>query len=138
MHDLQKRLARVVSAAALATTALTAPALADFVGVSRCNAAGGTSEPVLHFVDGGRRFTVAIGQNGLTRNIIMNERRALAWAAASGLFPEGTTFGNYDDHVCGISAEDAPEPAPEPEPESEPELQQPPGDLEICTFCEAL
>ncbi|WP_341861739.1 hypothetical protein [Gymnodinialimonas sp. 57CJ19] len=128
MTKIQTRLGQLIAASALASAAFTLPATAGFVGVSQCNAAGGSSEPVLHFVDGGRRLTVAVGQGGLTRDIIFNERAALAWAAASGLFPEDSVFGNYGGFVCGIRSEDSdPEPeqpAPPQEPPEQPE--QPP------------
>ncbi|UWQ94290.1 hypothetical protein K3728_11200 [Rhodobacteraceae bacterium M385] len=114
MKKFQKKMGNVLAASVLASAALAMPAAADFVGVSQCNASGGSSEPVLHFVDGGRRFTVAVGQGGLTRNIVMNRRAALAWAEASGLFPEDTLFGNYNGFICGISNEPS-EPAREPE-----------------------
>ena len=106
MFILKTRLARMIAVSAVASAALTAPAMADFIGVSRCNASGGSSAPTLHFVNEGERFSIAIGQNGLTRSVIMNERRALAWAAASGLFPNATAFGNYSNHICGMAFED--------------------------------
>lgn len=130
MTKIQTRLGQLIAASALASAALTMPAAAGFVSVSQCNASGGSSEPVLHFVDGGRRFTVAVGQGGLTRDMIFNERAALAWAAASGLFPEGSVFGNYDDHICGIENERS---DPEPEqPSAPPELPEEPGGVQNC------
>ncbi|MBL4628482.1 MAG: hypothetical protein JKY00_10685 [Roseicyclus sp.] len=116
---------RAIAAAILISGAMTTlPAMADAVGISRCNASGGTSTPVLHFVNGGERFVIGIGERGLTRNVISSERRAIQWAAASGLFPEGTVFGNYAGYVCGLQNADpeprAPAPAPAPAPSEPP------------------
>ncbi|GAB5446389.1 hypothetical protein [Gymnodinialimonas sp.] len=100
---------RYFAATLIAASALAAPAMADTVGVSRCNVSGGSSASALHFVNGGERFIVPVGTSGLTRNVVMNERRALAWAAASGLFPEGTSYGGYANVICGMAYEDAEE-----------------------------
>ncbi len=123
--------ARTLALSAALTTALAFPAAADFVGVSRCAAADGNNTPALHFVSGGNRFLVVVGEGGLTRSIAFNQRRALEWARNSGLFPEGTVFGNYTDYVCGILNEDEEaeeQPASAPVESEEPE--------EECTECE--
>ncbi|MEJ6388858.1 hypothetical protein [Gymnodinialimonas ulvae] len=91
------------AALCIATALFAAPASANFVGVSLCNDANSsTFGTVLHIVDGGARYTIAPGQAGLTPNIIMNERAAIQWVSASGLFPQGTVFGNYSGYVCGM------------------------------------
>ena len=127
---------RILALSAALASTLAFPAFADFVGVSRCAATDGSNSPALHFVSGGDRFLVIVGTGGLTRSIAFNERRALEWARNSGLFPEGTTFGNYDDFVCGILNEDEEaeeQPAPSPE---EPEEPEQPEEPETCDFCE--
>jgi hypothetical protein len=127
MRIIFNSLSYSASAALLMTTVFAAPVHAGFVGISRCNSAGDGSPPALHIVDGGQRYIIGVGESGLTRNAIFNEHDALAWAAASGLFPEGTTFGNYADFICGLQTEDVevtPEPEPEPEPEEEAETIQ--------------
>ncbi|HID68378.1 MAG TPA: hypothetical protein EYP31_09030 [Roseibacterium sp.] len=113
---------RAIAAAILISGAMTTlPAMADVVSISRCNAPGGTSPPVLHFVNGGERFIIGIGEHGLTRNVITSERRAIQWAAASGLFPEGTVFSSYAGYICGLQNAD-PEPrAPAPSEPRPPE-----------------
>lgn len=114
---------RILLASTLISAALTLPAAADFVGVSRCNAASQGYPPVLHFVNGGNRFTVGVDERGLTADIIYNEAAALAWARQSGLFPEGTVFGNYQNYICGLQYEET---QTEPEPETAPPLPPPP------------
>ncbi|MEX3015535.1 hypothetical protein [Gymnodinialimonas hymeniacidonis] len=124
---------RILALSAALASTLAFPAAADFVGVSRCAAADGTNTPALHFVSGGERFLVVVGSGGLTRSIAFNERRALEWARNSGLFPEGTVFGNYSDYVCGLLNEDEEveeQPAPAPEEPEQPEEPQ------TCDFCE--
>ena len=106
---------RVLALSVISGLAMSLPAAADFVGVSRCAAADGSNTPALHFIDGGNRFLVVAGGSGLTRSAIFNESAALEWARASGLFPEGTEFGNYDNYICGIQHEEW-EPDPEPAP----------------------
>lgn len=130
MSHAYSSISTLIGASVLATALLSLPAAAGFVSVSRCNEAGGTSPPVLHFVNGGDRFIVRIGERGLTRNVIFNERAARAWAAASGLFPEGTVFGNYSGFICGLPSEDievTEEPLEPAEPE-EPEQPECEGD----------
>ncbi|MBF9042305.1 hypothetical protein HKCCE4037_03135 [Rhodobacterales bacterium HKCCE4037] len=118
---------RLAILATLLATTLPLPALADFVGVSACATGGASSTPALHFVDGGNRFVVAVGSGGLTRNIVFNEAAAIEWARNSGLFPDGTVFGNYDDHVCGLLNEaDDPAPEPDPAPAPPPEVPEEP------------
>jgi hypothetical protein len=132
MTKTSAKTTRLGAAICIATGLLTAPAFANFVGVSLCNDANSpTHSPVLHIVDGGSRYTIAPGQGGLNTNTIMNERRALQWASASGLFPQGTVFGNYDGYVCGmLRGEDQREEAPAA---SEP----PVTDFEVETSVEA-
>ncbi len=120
MQHFRRTTLPILALSIAATAALSVPVAAGFIGVSRCNQAGGSSAPVLHIVDGGDRFVVPVGENGLTRNTVLSERRAMAWAAASGLFPEGSVFGNYSGYICGLQVEDT-EPEQEPEPTPEPE-----------------
>ncbi len=132
MQDHVSILTGAATVSVLFATLLATPASAGFVTVSRCNAGGDNGAPVLHFVNDGDRFTVAIGENSLTRDIIFNERAALDWAAASGLFPDGTIFGDYANRICGLLREETveqvefePEPE-EPETPEEPDQPKPP------------
>lgn len=86
---------------------LASPAEANTIGVSTCSSAGSSGAPTLHIVDGASRYSIPVGQNGLTSTIIFNKARAFAWLVSSGLFPDGTNFGNYDNFTCGIQTEEA-------------------------------
>lgn len=101
------RIARL-SLTLVAAAMLATPVYADFVGVSRCDElSDGVYRPGLMTVeaDGTRTFH-PVGVNGLTETIVFNRRRAMEWVEGQGLFPEGTTFGNYQRHICGILCEE--------------------------------
>ncbi|MGP1356596.1 hypothetical protein [Roseicyclus sp.] len=105
--------------AALAAAILSAaPALAQSVGVSRCDRQeGAVFQPGLMTVDAaGTRVFHPVGENGLTESIVFNRDEAFAWVAGQGLFPAGTVFGDYDGYICGLPCEEcAPEEEAEPQ-----------------------
>jgi hypothetical protein len=89
------------------TGSLAAPALAGFVGVSRCSLPGAPSQPALHIINGADRYLIPLGDNGLTTSILFDEHEAASWLAATGLFPTDTVFGNYHEFVCGLPVDEA-------------------------------
>jgi lipid-binding SYLF domain-containing protein len=83
-------------AAMLAASAFVGPAVADVVGVSRCDeAVDGVFRPGLLTVeaDGTRTFH-PVGENGLTETIAFNRTRAFEWVEAQGFYPAGTMFAD--------------------------------------------
>ena len=108
----------ILIAVAVATSMLAGPLAADVVGVSRCDrAVDGVFKPGLLTVESdGTQTFYPVGENGLTETITFNRARAFEWVAAQGLFPEGTTFADYDDFICGLPCEECTEEEP-PEPD---------------------
>jgi hypothetical protein len=102
---------RNVLTIALAAVSLSAgAAVADMIGVSRCDQeVNGTFQPGLLTVDpDGTRVFHPVGENGLTETITFNRQQAFDWVEAQGLFPDGTVYANYDGYICGLPCEDCP------------------------------
>lgn len=109
-----------------AASLLAGAAVADTVGVSRCDRQeNGTFRPGLLTVDSdGNRVFHPIGENGLTESIVFNRSRAFDWVEAQGFFPEDTIFQNYTNYICGLPCEECEEETPaaeqdDDEPENE-------------------
>lgn len=118
---------RVICISIVASSSLPIPALADFVGASRCSLPGAPSQPALHIISGADRYLIPIGENGLTATILSDDRETFSWLAASGLFPDDTVFGNYNDFICGnpvedVETEQVADLTPSPEPEEREEI----------------
>lgn len=106
-----------------AASLLAGAAVADTVGVSRCDREqNGTFRPGLLTVDAeGNRVFHPVGENGLTESIVFNRGRAFDWVEAQGIFPEDTIFENYTNYICGLPCEECEEESPASEQDDDPE-----------------
>ncbi len=84
---------------AVALLAFGAPAQAT--ALVQCNKqVDGSFVPVLMVEQGGKSTTYRVGDKGLTRSIIFNERKAMAWANTA----LGIRANDY--HACGFPSND--------------------------------
>ena len=98
------RLAPTLRAAcliAMASIILNLGTPANATSLVQCNKqVDGSFVPVLMVEQGGKSTTYKVGDKGLTRSMIFNERKAMAWA--------GTALGlrANDYHACGFPNND--------------------------------